>query len=49
MNKITVAYAPDVNMLPLTLVSMASVLQNAKKTDEIEFSCAVKNTILMLK
>ena len=37
MNKITVAYAPDVNMLPLTLVSMASILHNAKKTDEIEF------------
>ena len=37
MNKITIAYAPDNNVLPLTLVSMASVLQNAKKTDEIEF------------
>ena len=32
MNKITIAYAPDNNVLPLTLVSMASVLQNAKKT-----------------
>ncbi len=37
MNKITIAYAPDNNVLPLTLVSMASVLKNAKKTDEIEF------------
>ena len=37
MNKITIAYAPDNNVLPLTLVSIASVMQNAKKTDEIEF------------
>ena len=37
MNKITIAYAPDNNVLSLTLVSMASVLKNAKKTDEIEF------------
>lgn len=37
MTKITVAYAPDANVLPLTLVSMASVLKNAKKSDEIEF------------
>ena len=37
MTKITVAYAPDKNFVPLTLVSMASVLKNAKKSDEIEF------------
>ncbi len=37
MTKITVAYAPDKNFVPLTLVSMASVLRNARKNDEIEF------------
>lgn len=37
MTKITVAYAPDTNMVPLTLASMASVLKNARKNDEIEF------------
>ena len=37
MSKITIAYAPDKNFVPLTLVSMASVLNNARKNDEIEF------------
>ena len=37
MTKITIAYAPDVNFVPLTLASMASVLKNARKNDEIEF------------
>ena len=37
MTNITIAYAPDKNFVPLTLVSMASVLKNAKKSDEIEF------------
>ncbi len=37
MTKITIAYAPDTNFVPLTLVSMASVLKNAKKSDEITF------------
>lgn len=37
MTKITVAYAPDTNLVPLTLAAMASVLKNAKKSDEIEF------------
>ena len=37
MTKITIAYAPDTNFVPLTLVSMASVLKNARKGDEIEF------------
>lgn len=37
MTKITIAYAPDKNFVPLTLVSMASVLANAATGDEIEF------------
>lgn len=37
MTKIIVAYAPDTNVLPITLVSMASILKNARKHDEIEF------------
>lgn len=37
MTQITIAYAPDLNFVPLTLVSMASVLANAKESDEIEF------------
>ena len=37
MTQITIAYAPDNNRVTLTLTAMASVLKNAKKTDEIEF------------
>lgn len=37
MTKITIAYAPDLNFVPLTLASMASVLKNAAEDDEIEF------------
>lgn len=37
MTSITIAYAPDNNRITLTLSAMASVLKNAKKTDEIEF------------
>ncbi len=37
MTKISIAYAPDTNFIPLTLVSMASVLKNADADDEIEF------------
>lgn len=37
MTPITIAYAPDNNRITLTLTAMASVLKNAKKTDEIEF------------
>lgn len=37
MTTITIAYAPDNNRITLTLTSMASVLKNAKKNDEIEF------------
>lgn len=37
MTKITIAYAPDLNVLPLTLVSMASVLKNSHPNDEITF------------
>lgn len=38
MTKITIVYAPDTNFFPLTLVSMASVLQNAPATDSIQFA-----------
>lgn len=38
MTKITIAYAPDKNFVPLTLVSMASVLAHAAVDDEIEFA-----------
>jgi lipopolysaccharide biosynthesis glycosyltransferase len=37
MTPITIAYAPDNNRITLTLTSMASILKNAKRTDEIEF------------
>ncbi len=37
MTKITIAYAPDLNFVPLTLASMASVLKNAAEDDDIEF------------
>ena len=37
MTTISIAYAPDNNRITLTLTAMASVLKNAKKTDEIEF------------
>ena len=37
MTRISIAYAPDNNLVTLTLTSMASVLKNAKKSDEIEF------------
>ena len=37
MTKITIAYAPDLNFVPLTLASMASVLANAADDDKIEF------------
>lgn len=37
MTKITIAYAPDLNFVPLALASMASVLANASADDEIEF------------
>lgn len=37
MTQITIAYAPDLNFVPLTLASMASVLANAAEDDEIEF------------
>ncbi len=38
MTKITIAYAPDAQMTPLTLASMASVLKNANDKNDIEFA-----------
>lgn len=38
MTKITVAYALTIGTMPLALVSMASVLKNAKKSDEVKFA-----------
>ena len=38
MTKITIAYTTDANTLPQTLVSMVSVLKNARKNDEAEFA-----------
>lgn len=37
MPNITIAYACDNNLITLTLTSMASILKNAKKSDNIEF------------